>query len=140
MNTIGTKEIKLIQEKILSLRGNTNYTHVSYRQLYFIAACFFLYPEVDREIALKFRPYGGFIGFDISRLDSLLKRSKVLPLHAALDDAAGFIKDCSNKGPGYVYAFCYSPVNNCLFGHLTGILFILSVKIFQSHLFRELEC
>ena len=64
----------------------------------------------------------------------------MLRLHAALHDAAGFIKDCRNKGPGYVNAFRYSPVNNCLFGHLTGILFILSVKIFHSQLFRELEC
>ena len=114
--------------------------HTSYRQLYFVAACSLLDPEVYGEIALKFRPYGGLIGFDNSRLDSLLKRSKVLRLHAALHDAAGFIKDCRNKGPGYVYAFRYSPVNNCLFGHLTGTLFILSVKIFHSQLFRELEC
>ena len=91
-------------------------------------------PEVDGEIALKFRPYGGFIGIDNSRLDPLLKPSKVLRLHAALHDATGIIKDCRNKGPGYVYAFRYSPVNNCLFGHLTGILFILSVKIFHSQL------
>ena len=105
MNTIGTIDIKLIHEKVLSLRGNINYTHISYRQLYFVAACSLLDPEVDGEIALKFRPYGGFIGIDNSRLDPLLKRSKVLRLHAALRDAAGFIKDCRNKCPGYVYAF-----------------------------------
>ena len=140
MNTIGTKDIKLIHENVLSLRGNINYVHISYRQLYFVAACSLLDPEVDGEIALKFRPYGGFIGIDNSRLDPLLKRSKVLRLHAALHDAAGFTKDCRNKGPGYVNAFRYSPVNNCLFGHLTGILIILSVKIFHSQWFRELEC
>ena len=140
MNTIGTKDIKLIHEKVLSLRGNINYTHISYRQLYFVAACSLLDPEFGGEMALKFRPYGGFIGIDNSRLDPLLKRSKVLQLQAALHDAAEFIKACRNKGPGYVYAFRYSPLNNCLFGHLTGILFILSVKIFHSQLFRELEC
>ena len=140
MNTIGTKNIKLIHEKVLSLRGNINYTHISYRSLYFVADCSLLDEEVDGEIALKFRPYGGFIGIDNSRLDPLLKRSKVLGLHAALHDATGFINDCRNKGPGYVYAFRYSPVNNCLFVHLTGILFILSVKIFHSHLFHKLEC
>ena len=102
MNTIGTKDIKLIHEKVLSLRGNINYTHISYRQLYFVAACSLLDPEVDGEIALKFRPYGGFIGIDNSRLDPLLKPSKVLRLHAALHDAAGFIKDRRNKGPGYL--------------------------------------
>ena len=81
----------LIHEKVLSLRGNINYTHISYRQLYFVAACS-LDREVDGEIALKLRPYG----------------SKVLRLHAALHDTAGFIKDCRNKGPGYFYAFRYS--------------------------------
>ena len=62
MNTIGTKDIKLIHEKFLSLRGNINYTHISYRQLYFVAACSLLDLEVDGEIALKFRgmkPYSG---------------------------------------------------------------------------------
>ena len=140
MNTVETKDIKLIHEKVLSLRSNINYTHISYRQLCFVAACSLLDSEVDGEISLKFRLYGGFIGIDDSRLDPLLKRSKVLQLHDALHDAAGFIKDCRDKGPGYVYAYRYSPMNNCLFGHLTGILFILSVKIFHSHLFRELEC
>ena len=105
MNTIGTKDIKLVHEKVLSLRGNINYTNESYRQLYFVAACSLLDPEVDGEIAIKFRPYGGFIGIDNSRLDPFLKRSKVLRLHCALHDAAGFLKDCRNKGPGYVYAF-----------------------------------
>ena len=105
MNTIGIKDIKLIHEKVLSLRGNINYTHISYRRLYFVAARSLLDPEVDGEIALKFRPYCGFIGIDNSRLDPLLKRSKVLRLHVALHDGAGFIKDCRNKGPGYVYAF-----------------------------------
>ena len=139
MNTIGTKDIKLIHEKVLSLRGDINYTHISYRQLYLVAACSLLDPEVDGEIALKCRPYGCFIEIDNSRLHPLLKRSKVPRLHAALHDAAAFIKDCRNKCPGYVYAFHYSPVKNCLFDHLTGILFILSVKIFHSHMFRELE-
>ena len=103
MNTIGTKDIKLIHEKVLSLRGNINYTHISYRQLYFVAACSLLDPEVDGEIALKFRPYGGFIGIDNSKLDPFLRRSKKLRLRAALHDAAGFIKDCRNKGPGYMF-------------------------------------
>ena len=81
MNKIQTKDIKLIHEKVLSLRGNINYTHRSYRQLYFVAACSLLDPEVDGEIALKFRPYGGFIGIDNSRLDPLLKRCYDFMLH-----------------------------------------------------------
>ena len=138
MKTIGIEDIKLIHEKSLSLRRNLTFSHISHRQLYFVAACALLDPEVDGEIALKFRPYGGILGAKISRLDALLKNSKVLRLHAALYEAAGFVKDCRNKGPGYVYAFRYSP--KYLFEHLTGILFELSVKIFHSQLFRELEC
>ena len=96
MNTIGTKDIKLIQENFLSLRGNINYTPISYRHLYLVAACSLLDPKVDGEIALKLRCYGGFTGIDNSRLDPLLKQSKVLRLHAALHDAAAFIKHCRN--------------------------------------------
>ena len=88
--------------KFLSLRGNINYTHISYRQLYFVAVGCLLDPEVDGELALKFRLYSGFIGIYNSRLDPLLKRSKVLRLHAALHYAAVFMKDCRNKSPGYV--------------------------------------
>ena len=140
MKTIGIEDIKLIHEKTVSLRGNQNFSQIAHRQLFFVAACALLDPEIDGEIALKFRPYGVLIRVDNSRLDPLLKYSKALRLHAALHDAAGFVKYCRNKGPGYVYAFRYSPINNCLFGHLTGIVFVLSVKIFHSQLFRELEC
>ena len=88
---------------------------IFYRQLYFVAGCSSLDPEVDGAIALKFRPIGSFIGIDNSRLDPLLKRNKVLQLYAALHDAAGLIKDCKSKGPVYVKAFRYSTVNNCFF-------------------------
>ena len=66
MNTIGIEDIKLIHEKAISLRGNLNFSHISHRQLYFVAACALLDPEIDGEIALKFRPYGGLIGVDNS--------------------------------------------------------------------------
>ena len=60
MKTIGTKNIQPINEIVLSLRGNINYTHISYRQLYFVAVCSLLDLEADGEIAPKFRPYGFF--------------------------------------------------------------------------------
>ena len=69
MNTIGIEDIKLIQGKTISMRGNLNFSHISHRQLYFVAACALLDPEIDGEIALKFRRYGGLIGVDNSRLD-----------------------------------------------------------------------
>ena len=74
MNTIGTEDTTLTYEKILSLRRNINHTHISCRQLF----CSLLDPEVDCEIALEFRPHIVFIRIDNSRLDPLLKRSKVL--------------------------------------------------------------
>ena len=88
MNTIEIEYIKVIHAKAISLRGNLNCSHVSHRQLHFVAACSILDPEIDGEIELKFRPYGGLIGVDNSRLDPSLKYSKVLRLHAALHDAA----------------------------------------------------
>ena len=66
--TIGIKDIQLIREKSLSLRRNLTLSHISHRQLYFVAACVLLDPESDGELALKFRPYGGLIGVDISRI------------------------------------------------------------------------
>ena len=89
MNTIGTKDIKLIHEKVFSERQHKFYAHIL-STVIFRSCLFFLDPEFDGEITFKFRPSGGFIGFDNSRLDHLLKRSKVLRLLAALRDAAGF--------------------------------------------------
>ena len=66
MDTIGIEDIKLIHVKVISVRGNLNFGHISHRQLYFVAACELLDPEIDGEIALKFRPYGGLIGVDSS--------------------------------------------------------------------------
>ena len=73
MKTTGTKKIKLLNEKSLSLRGNLTFSQISHRQLYLVAACALLDSEIDGEIALKFRPYGFLIGVDNSRLDPSLK-------------------------------------------------------------------
>ena len=86
------------------------------------------------------RPFVGLIGVNDSRLDSLLKHRKGLSFYEALHDAAGFIKDCKDKGPGYNYAFRYFPLINCLFGHLTGLIFTFFVKIFHPRFFCNLEC
>ena len=102
MKTIGINVNRLIHDKPISPWGDLNFNQVSRRQLYFVAACALLDPKIDREIALKFSPYGGLIGVNNSRLYPLLKHSKVLGLHAALHDATGFVKGCRNKGSGYV--------------------------------------
>ena len=56
----------LINEKSLSLRENLAFSHISHRQLYFVAARALLDHEIDGEIALKVRSYGGLLGVDNS--------------------------------------------------------------------------
>ena len=121
------------------LRGDLNYAYILHRHLYFLAACLFFDSGIDLEIALKLRLFGGLSGINNSRLDSLLKNRNISSLHAALHDASRFVKDCKDKGPGYVYVFHYFPLNNCLLGHLTGLLFTLFVYIFHPRIFRDLR-
>ena len=102
--------------------------------------CGLIDPDLDLAVALKLRPHGGVIGVDDSRLDYFLGISKVFRLHAILHDASGFVKDYTDKGPGYVYAVDICNINNCLFGHLSGLGFCLYIKYFKSDLFRTLEC
>ena len=46
--------------------------------------------DINNDVAIKLRPYGGLIGIDNSSLDKDLNDSKILRLHAILHDAAGF--------------------------------------------------
>lgn len=113
---------------------------VENRKLYFLAACLLFDPDIDVLVALKLRPYGGLIGMDNSKLDSFLKFSKVFRLHAVLHDAAGFVKDFHDKGPGYTYILPNNPIiNNCLVGHISGLLFCFYLKFFYSQLFSCLD-
>ena len=107
--------------------------------LYFLATCLHLDPEIDLDIALKLRPYGGLIGIDNSALDKYFKSFKVLRLLAILHDASGFVYEYSEKGPGYSYVLPCSVTNEYL-GHVTGIAFCLYVKSFKNSLFNLLEC
>lgn len=113
--------------------------YFSKRRSYFLAACLYFDPNIDLEIALKLRPYGGVIGIDNSRLDNYLKGSKVLRLHAILHDAAGFVLEHSGEGPGYVYAVS-CPISSPFVGHTTGIGFCLFHKVLRPTQFRMLEC
>ena len=82
------------------------------RKKYFLAACIHFNPNIDLEIASKLRPYGGLIGIDNSSWENRLKDSKILRLHAVLHEAAGFVHEHSQTGPGYTYALpC--PINSC---------------------------
>ena len=111
----------------------------SERQKYFLAACLLFDPKIDLNIALKLRPYGGTIGIENSSLDNYLKFSKVLRLHAILHDAAGFVKEYSGKGPGYVYTVHF-PLSWCIIGHLSGILFCTIAKLVNRRFFNLLKC
>ena len=107
--------------------------------MYFLATCLYLDPDLDLDIALKLRPYGGLIGIDNSLLDKYFKNLKILRLHAILHEASGFVFEYSEKGPGYSYVLpC--PVTNEYLGHVTGIAFCLYVKTFKNNLFSLLEC
>ena len=116
-----------------------NYPEYGERFLLFLAACLHLDPNIDLDIALKLRPYGGIIGIGSSLLDQYFKSFKTLRLHAILHDAAGFVFEFREKGPGYSYVLpC--PVTNEYLGHVTGLAFCLYVKTFKGKLFSLLDC
>ena len=64
---------------------------------YFLATCQYLDPDLDLDIAVKMRPYGGLIRIDNSSLDLYFKSYKILRLHAILHDASGFVFEYSEK-------------------------------------------
>ena len=137
MATIATVDLKSIHEIYKGLKKG--YSQYSQRFFYFLATCLYLDPDLDLDIALKLRPYGGLIGIDNSSLDKYFKNLKNLRLHAILHDASGFVFEYSEKGPGYSYVLpC--PVTNEYLGHVTGIAFCLYVKTFKNNLFSLLEC
>ena len=88
--TIATIDLKIIHENFLFVREV--YPEYSERYLYFLATCLHLDPNIDLNIALKLRPYGGIIGIDNSSLDKYFKSFKILRLHAILQDATGLAK------------------------------------------------
>ena len=132
------KNLQTIHQSVIV--KDVEFRNKNSRLQYFLAACGLIDPDLDLAVALKLRPHGGVIGVDDSRLDYFLGISKVFRLHAILHDASGFVKDYTDKGPGYVYAVDICNINNCLFGHLSGLGFCLYVKYFKSDLFRTLEC
>ena len=129
MATIATVDLKSIHETYKKIEKE--YSQYGERFLYFLATCLHLDPEIDLDIALKLRPYGGLIGIDNSALDKYFKSFKILRLHAILHDASGFVYEYSEKGPGYSYVLPCSVTNEYL-GHVTGIAFCLYVKSFKN--------
>ena len=102
------------------------FEHNSVRKNLFLSACFCWDSALSlREMDQNFKT-GGLIGSGNSCLDSLLRYSKVIRLHAILHDVAGAVRAQSGKGPGYCYIIGRGP-NSCLLGHVTGQLFCLYV-------------
>ena len=117
MTTIATIDLKNIGAFFEPIKVDC--PEYSARFSYFLATSLYLDPDVNLEIALKLRPYGGLRSIDNSSLDTQFKSYKFLQLHAKLLDASGFIAEQSTKGPGYSYVLpC--PITNAYIGHLTG--------------------
>ena len=137
MTTIATVDLKNFYEIFDQIKlDNPEYSE---RFVYFLAACLCLDPDINLEIVLKLRPYGGLIGIDNSSLDKYLKSYKFLRLHAISHDASGFIAEHSQKGPRHSYVLpC--PIKKAYTGHMTGLMFCLFVKTFKRNLFSLLEC
>ena len=137
MTTIATVDLKNFHEIYDQIK--LDYPEYSERFVNILAACLYLEPDINLEIVLKLRPYGGLIGIDNSSLDKYLKSYEFLPLHAILHDASGFIAEHLRKGPGYSYVLpC--PITNAYIGHMTGLMSCFFVKTFKRNLFSLLEC
>ena len=107
---------------------------------YFLITCVY-FSEIegfDFDIALNLRPYGGIIGIDKSSVDKYLKISKVLRLHAILNDPVGFVYEIDNQGPGYSFMLPWKS-SNCFGGHLSGISFYLYINVFNHSIIHLLE-
>ena len=115
------------------------YPENSNRKNYFLAACKSLDNYVILDVADNDRIYGGIIGMDNSRLDYFLKHFKIFRMHAVLHDAAGYMREVHNTGPGYCYALENFPINSCVLGHISGLMFCMWQKLFNS-LYKQFDC
>ncbi len=142
MTRVNVGDIEVIETIFQCVNVHHAFADNPIRKNYFLAACCIFLREADPDIAYfnLTCPYGGRIGMGNSPLDTILKRSKVLRLHAILHDAAGYIRSYFNAGPGYCYVANHCPINSPLLGHVTGISFCLYLKLFHRRLFDKLVC
>ena len=108
-----------------------SFEYNSVRENLILSACFswdsrLSFFEMDQKFNI-----GGLIGFGNSCLNTVFRYSKVFRLHAILHDAAGAVRPQSGEGSGYCWMIGRGP-NSCLLGHVTGLLFCLSVKVFLT--------
>ena len=110
----------------------------SVRKNFFLSACFCWDSGFSlREMDEKFK-FVGLIGYGNSYLDSKFRYSKVFRLYVIYQDAVGAFRSHSGKGPGYCNMIGRGP-NSCLLGHVTGLLFCLSVKILLPSIFNSVD-
>ena len=129
---VTSTDLEINHEIYLSVKKT--YPENSDRRNYFLAAgsLFFFSSENDLNynVAIKLKAYGGLIGIDDYFLDKCLKDSKILRLHAILHDAAGFVDEVYNTGPTFCYILPWK-CNSSLIGNLSGITFCLFVKVIR---------
>ena len=99
--TVTSTDLEIIHEIFITLKKtyleNTNHRN------YFLAACSLFFfsttNDINYDVAIKLRPYGGMIGIENFSLDKYLSDSKILQMHAVLHDAAGFVREFYNTVP-----------------------------------------
>ena len=137
---VTSKDLENIHEIFITLKKT--YPENTNRRNYFLAACSLFFfsttNDINNDVAIKLRPYGGLIGIDISSLDKYLNDSKILRMHAILHDAAGYVREVYNSGPTYCYVLPWK-CNSSLIGHLSGITFCLYIKLKKPKLYHLLE-
>ncbi len=115
------------------------YPENTIRKNCFLAACKTLDETVDLNEINRNCPYGGIIGINNSKLDTIFRHSKIFRLHAIMHDSAGYMCDKYRVGPGYCYVIKKCPINSCFLGHISGLLFCVYLKWFDNT-FDTLEC
>jgi len=133
------QDIPSLEKEITS---DPTFAKNSKRKNYFLAACKCINPHIDLYDVNVKSPFGGLIGVDDSRLESIFSFSKIMRMHAVLHDASGFMKRYSNDGPGYIYVLgTHSPelLNTCFLGHITGVFYCCFLKVGDRNFFKSFD-
>lgn len=137
MKQVNSETVKQVHQKYCRIAKY--YPNNSVRKNYFLAACLVFDKEADLDFIDEIADSGGLIGIGNSRLEKYMRQWKTIRIHAILHDAAGFIRDYSGQGPGYIYTLS-SAINSCFLGHVTGLIFCCYLKIFKSSIYHLLQC
>ena len=92
MNVQNLNEILRIFEII-----KQDFSSITKRKNLFLCTCIILDPDINlKELDQKF-PFGGLIGYGNSCMDYFFANSKILKLHAILDDSNGSVKSTTKR-------------------------------------------